>query len=95
MGLSKAKVYLKNGFKIIVFLDTGIEINLIRKKLIKDANLAIKQRPKLKLILYTNYSYLLFGLCKNVKIAIGGFKTRHLIFTIKVGDHDLVLDQFF
>ena len=56
MGSSKVKVCLKNSFKVTTFLDTGTEINIMTKKLIEDANLAIKQGPKLKLISHTGHN---------------------------------------
>lgn len=38
MGTPKAKVYLNNGFKIIILLNISTEINIIIKKLMKDVN---------------------------------------------------------
>lgn len=58
MGLPKAKVHFKVSFKVIILLDTNEEINIIIKKLFKDANLAIKQVLKLELVSYTGHSCL-------------------------------------
>ena len=35
------------------------------------------------------------GLYEDVEVAIGGLKTRHPIFMVEAGDHDLVLGQLF
>lgn len=56
MGTPKAKVRLEDGFKIIALLDTGVEINVITKKVMKDARLTMKQGPKLELVSHTGYS---------------------------------------
>lgn len=42
MGLLKIKFRLEESLKVMALLDTGAEINMITKKLMKDANLAIK-----------------------------------------------------
>lgn len=91
----KAKVYLKNSSKITVFLVTNVEINVISKKLIKEANLAIRQGSKIEFVFYTSDSRLFSSLCKDIEIAIKRLKTRHLIFLIKAGNHDFVLSQPF
>lgn len=44
--LTKANVYIKNGFTIIALLNINKKINIITKKLIKDVNLASKQEFK-------------------------------------------------
>lgn len=58
-------------------------------------SLAMRWGPKLELLSHTDHSRLFFGLCENVEIAIGGLKTRHLIFVMMYRDQDLVLDQPF
>lgn len=58
----------------------------------KDANFVIRQGPERKLILYTSHNHFIFGLFNDVKIAMRGLKTRHLIFMVEAGDHDFVLD---
>lgn len=57
--------------------------------------LAIRQRPKLELILHTSHSHLFLRLYKDVEIAISNLKTRHLIFVMKYKDHNRVLGQLF
>lgn len=89
------KVCLKNGSKITILLDTDAEINIMIRKLIKDVNLAIKQRPKLELVSHIGYSHPFFGLCKNMKVAIKRLKTRHPISVVEAGNYDLVLGQLF
>ena len=59
------------------------------------ANLAIKRRPKLELISHTSHSRPFFDLCEDIQVAIGGLKTRHPIFVVEIGDHDLVIGQHF
>lgn len=91
MRYLKAKIRLKNGFKIIVLLDIGAKINIIIKEVIKDIRLIMRQRLKLELILYTGYSQLFLGLYKDVKVIIEGLKIRHPIFVIEAKNHYLVL----
>lgn len=50
---------------------------------------------KLELVSYTNYSYAFLSLYEDTKFAIERLKTKNLIFVVKYGDHDLVLDQSF
>lgn len=50
----------------------------------------MRKRPKLELVLYSSYSWLFLGLCEDVKVAIRGLKTRHLIFVVEAGDYDLI-----
>ena len=69
----------------------GVEINLMTRKLIEDANLDIKQTPKLELVSNTNYSGLFFSFCEDMEIVLEELKTKHLIYVIKAGDYDLVL----
>lgn len=57
----------------------------------EDAGLAMRHSPKLELVSHTGHSRPFFGLCKDVEIAIGGLKTRHPIFVVEHGDHDLLL----
>lgn len=76
----KIKVKIEDDFKIMILLNIGTKINEITRKIIEDARLAIKQKPKLELILNTGHSQLIFNLYKDVEIAIGGLKTKHSIF---------------
>lgn len=95
MGFPKAKVRLEDGSKTMVLLDTGAEINLMTKEIMEDARLAMRQGPKLELVLYISLSRPFLGLCEDIEIAIRGLKTRHPIFVVEAGDHDLVLGQQF
>ena len=95
MGLQKAKVRLENSFKFTALLNTGAKINIITRKLMEEANLAMKKRLKLELVLYTSYSQPFLRPCKDIKVAIKELKTRHPIFVVKTGDHKLVLGQPF
>lgn len=95
IGLPKAKVRLKDGFKVITLLNTGAKIHVMTRQLIKKANLAMREELKLKLVSQSGYSRPFLGLCEDVKVAIGGLKTRHPIFVVKAGDHKLVLGQSF
>lgn len=95
MGSPKAKVRLEDGSKVTALLDTSAEINVMTRELIEDANLAIRQGPKLELVLHMGHSCPFLGFCEDVELAIGGFKTRHPIFVVETGDHDLVLSQPF
>ena len=95
IGSAKAKVHLKNGLKVMVFLDTDVEINVMTRKLIKDTNLTMRQGPRLELVSHTGHSRLFHGLYEDVEVAIGELKTSYPIFVIEVGDYDLVLGHLF
>lgn len=64
---------------------------MITRKLIEDANLAIRRDSKLKLVSHTGHSRLFLSLCEDIEVAIGGLKTRYPTFIVKTGDDDLVL----
>ena len=95
MGSPKAKIRLKDGSKITAFLNTGVEINVMTRKVIEDTGLAMRRGPKLELVSYTSHSRSFFGLSADIEVAIGGLKTKHPIFVIEHGDYDLVLGQLF
>lgn len=95
MRLAKIRARLKDRSKIIEFLDMDIKINVINRNLMENANLAMRRRTKLKLILYISHSQFLFDLCKYIEVAIGRLKIRHLIIVIETRNHDLVLGQPF
>lgn len=95
MRSPKAKIYLEDSSKVTALLNTGAKINIMTRELMEDANLAIRQGSKLELISHIGYSCFFLGLSKDVKIAIRRLETKHLIFVVEVGDHDLVLGQFF
>ena len=61
----------------------------------EDANLAMKQGSKLELVSHTRHSPLFHSFCKDVKIVIRGLRTRHPIFIVESGDHNLMLGQSF
>ena len=95
MRSPKAKVCLKDNFKITTLLDTRVEINVMTRKLIEEANLAMRKGCKLELILHTCYSRPFLEICEDVEVAIGGMKIRHPIFFVEAGNHDFVLGQSF
>ena len=95
MRSPKAKVHLEDGFKVTVPLDTGAKINIITRELMEDVNLAMRRGPKLELVSHTGHNLTFLGLCEDVKVAIGGLKTKHPMFLVEAGDHDLVLCQSF
>lgn len=45
--------------------------------------------------MHTRHRRLFLGLCKDIKVAIDGFKIRHLIFVIEIRDYNLDLEQPF
>lgn len=57
----------------------------------EDAGLAMRCGLKLELMSHTGHSCSFLNLCKKIGVAIGGLKTRHPIFVVEQGDHDLVL----
>ncbi len=97
MGSPKAKVRLEDGSKVTALLDTGAEpeINEMTRDLMEDADLVMRRGPTLELVSHTGHSRPFLGLCEDIEIAIGGPKTRHPIFVVETGDHDLVLGQPF
>lgn len=95
MRLAKAKIRLRDGSKLTALLNTDIEINVIIRELMEDTNLAMRQRPKLKLISYKGHSWLFLGLCKDIEIAIRRLKISYPIFVIETRNYDLVLGQLF
>ena len=95
MGSPKAKVRLEDGSKVTALLDTGAEINVMTREVMEDAGLAMRRGPKLELVSHTGHSRPFLGLCEDVEVVIGGLKTRHPIFVVETGDHDLVLGQPF
>lgn len=95
MGSPKAKVRLEDGSKLTALLDTCAKINVMTKEVMEDAGLAMRRGPKLELVSHTGHSRPFLGLCEDVEVAIGGLKTRHHIFVVETGDHDLVLGQPF
>lgn len=95
MRSSKAKVCLGDSLKVTALLDTGVEINVMTRELMEDANLTMRQGPTLELVLHTGHSRPFLDFYEEVEAAIGRLKTRHPIFVIEAGDHDLVLGQPF
>lgn len=95
MGLSKAKVRLKDGFKVTALLDASTKMNVMTRKLIKEANLAMRKKLKLEWVSYTSHRRPFLKLYENIEIAIRGLKIRHPIFIVEVEDHKLVLGQSF
>lgn len=90
--ISKAKIKLEDGFKVTILLNSGIEINVMTRKVIKDASLAIQHSPKLEWISHTRHSRLFISFYDNVEMAIGGLKTRYPIFVVETKDHNLALE---
>ena len=95
IGSPKAKVRLEDGSKVTAALDTGAEINVMTREVMEDAGLAIHRGPKLELVSHTCHCRFFFGFCEDVEVAIGGLKTRHLIFIVENENHNLVLGQPF
>ena len=95
MGSLKVKVRLVDGSRVTAALDTGVEINVMTREVIGDADLAMQQEPKFELVSHTNHSRPFHGLCEDVKVSMGGLKTRYLIFIIEHRDVYLVLGQLF
>ena len=95
MGSPKTKVCLEDGSKVLALLDTGAEINVMTKEIMEDAGLAMRRGPRLELVSHTGHSQPFLDLCEDVEVAVGGLKTRHPIFVVETGDHDLILGQPF
>lgn len=93
--MAKTRIRLKNSINVTAVLDTDVEINVITREIMKDISLAIWQSLKLELVFHTGHNHLFLGFYEDVEVVIRGLKTRHPIFVVEYGDHDLVLDQFF
>ncbi len=65
------------------------------REVIEDVGLAMRRSPKLELVSHIGHSHPVLGFCKDIEIAIGELKTRHLSFVIEYGDYGLVLGQPF
>lgn len=70
IGSSKAKIRLENGSKVTTLLDTGIEINVIIRKLIEDTNLLMRKGPKLELVSYNGHSHVFLSFYEYVEVVI-------------------------
>lgn len=95
MGSFKAKVRLEHILKDNTLLNTGAEINVMTRKIIEDISLAIQRDLKLELVYHISHSRFFLSFCEDIKVSMGGLKTRHSIFILETGDHDLVLGQPF
>lgn len=95
IGSPKAPVRLVDSYKVTTFLDTGAEINIITRKVIEVARLAMQRSLKLELVSHTGHNHSFFSLYTDIEIGIGSLKIRHSIFVIEQENHDLVLDQLF
>ena len=95
MGSPKAKIRLEDRTKVTALYDASAEINLMTKKLMENANLAIRRGPKLKLVSHISDSRPFLGLYEDVEVAIRGLKIRHPIFVLEAEDYNLVLGQPF
>lgn len=64
MGFPKIKMDLEDSPEVLALLDIDAKINIIRKKVIQNAELAIRQGFYLKLVSYTGYNQPFLGLLK-------------------------------
>lgn len=65
------------------------------KKIIKDAGLIIWHNSKLELVFHTSHSHFFFNLWKDIEVAIRRLMIRHPVFVVELGDHNLILINFF
>ena len=72
MGSSKAKIRLENGSKVTALLDIGAKINVMTRKVMENAGLAMQCGLKLELVSHTNHSLPFLSLYKDVEITIRG-----------------------
>lgn len=91
----KAKVWRENDSKILAYLNTDMKINVMTRKIMKDAVLALRYSPKIELISHTDHNDFFLGFYEDIEVFIGGLKMRHSIFIVEHKDYDLVLDQPF
>ncbi len=61
----------------------------------ENADLAVRRGLKLKLVSHIGHSHFFLDLYEDVEVAMGELKTKHPIFVVEAGDHDLVLGQSF
>lgn len=95
MGSLKTIVRLENGSKVTAFLDTSVKINVMTRERIEDMGWAMQYSLKLELISYIGHNHSFLGFCEDIEVFLRVFKTRYSIFILKIGDHNLMLEQLF
>lgn len=65
------------------------------RELMEDANVAMRRGSKLEQVSHMGNSPPFLGLSEDIEVAIRGLKTKHPIFVIEAGDHNLELVQPF
>lgn len=61
----------------------------------EDTNLVMRCGLKFELVSHISHNHPFLSFCEDVEVVIGGQKTKHPIFIVEHGDHDLVLGQPF
>ena len=95
MGSPKVTVVLGFQLKLKALLDTGAEVNVMTRRVMEEAGLAMRKGPSLKLISHNGASTTFVGVCENVEVEVGSLVTTHPIFVVQDAAHALILGQPF
>lgn len=95
MGYPRTLVSMDGGTKLSALLDCGAEVNVMTRKVMTAAGLAMRKGPRLELVTHTGHHRPFVGVCENVAINVGGLIIRTLVFIVETADHPLVLGQPF
>ncbi len=67
-----------------VFIDTGVELNVIIIDVVDRAGLAIRTRVKIKISSYSEYISFFLGMIENILISVGSVVCRVNIFVTRL-----------
>lgn len=67
---TKTNVLLKESFKVIALIETGVEINVMTREVMEDAGLTMVKKLDLELVFHTSYSQFFLEICEDVEVAV-------------------------
>ncbi len=71
MDFTNTNVLLKESFKVMALIETGVEINVMTKEVMEDAGLTIGKKLDLELVFHTSYSQFFLKIGEDVEVAVG------------------------
>lgn len=74
---------------------TNVKINIIKKKLIESANLAITQKLKLESVLQMSFSKFFCCFYRNIEFVVKELKVKYLVMLFEVGNNNFILSLSF
>lgn len=66
--------------EVLGLLNIRAESNVMTRKVIEDASLAMRRGCRLELVSYTRHNRPFLGFCEDVKVGVCGLGTRHRTF---------------